>query len=86
LERRDGHLTTGVIGEQRRYPEPVFVWRYLDAEGARAGESGPFPDREAAEAWLGETWSDLLAEGVEEVALEDRDRDRTLYRMGLREA
>lgn len=64
----------------------MFVWRYLGAEGAGVGESDPFPDREAAEAWLGESWSDLLARGVEEVVLVDRDRDRTLYRMGLREA
>jgi hypothetical protein len=63
----------------------VFVWRYLDADGQTAGESDPFPDRQAAEEWVGETWSDLLARGVEEVVLEDRDRDRTLYRMGLRE-
>lgn len=64
----------------------MFVWRYLDAQGARTGESGLFADREAAESWLGETWADLLARGVEEVVLEDHDRGRTLYRMGLREA
>jgi hypothetical protein len=63
----------------------VFVWLYLGPEGVAAGESEPFPDRQAAEAWLGETWSDLLARGVEEVVLEDRDRGRTLYRMGLRD-
>jgi hypothetical protein len=64
----------------------MFVWVYLDAGGGRTGASDPFPDREAAESWLGETWSDLLARGVEEVVLEDRDRGRRLYRMGLREA
>jgi hypothetical protein len=63
----------------------MFVWRYLDASGGQVGESGSFEEREAAEAWLGDTWSDLLQRGIEEVVLEDRDRGRTLYRMGLRE-
>jgi hypothetical protein len=64
----------------------VFVWRYLDVAGDDLGESESFEAREAAETWLGESWSGLLSRGVEEVALEDRDRGRTLYRMGLREA
>lgn len=64
----------------------MLVWTYLDASGDQVGESEGFEDRQAAEAWLGETWSDLLQRGVEEVVLEDRDRKRTLYRMGLREA
>jgi hypothetical protein len=63
----------------------VFVWRFLDATGEETGESEAFPERESAEAWLGETWPDLLERGVEEVALDDRTRGRTLYRMGLRE-
>ena len=64
----------------------MFAWRYLDAEGRETGRSDPFDDRPAAEAWMGEAWSDLLARGVEEVALLDLGRDRTLYRMALREA
>lgn len=64
----------------------MLEWRYLDAAGAETGTSQPFEDRERAEAWMGEAWSDLLARGVEEVALIDRERERTLYRMGLREA
>jgi len=62
----------------------VVEWRYLDAEGRDVGASEPFDDRERAEAWMGEAWSDLLERGVEEVVLVDRDRGRTLYRMGLR--
>ena len=62
----------------------MFLWRYLDASGAETGTSDPFEDREAAEAWLGESWADLLEGGVEQVAL--TDGERTLYRMGLREA
>jgi hypothetical protein len=64
----------------------VLEWRYLDAEGRDAGTSEPFETREAAEAWMGDAWSDLLDRGVEQVLLVDRDRDRTLYRMGLRGA
>lgn len=62
----------------------VLEWLYLDAEGRDVGTSEPFDDRERAEAWMGEAWSDLLERGVEEVVLVDRDRGRTLYRMGLR--
>jgi hypothetical protein len=64
----------------------VFGWRYLDGGADEVGASEEFEDRAAAEAWLGEAWEDLLLRGVEEVVLEDRDRDRTIYRMGLREA
>ena len=67
-------------------PAPGFLWRYLGPEGGQRGESEAFSDREAAEAWMGEAWSDLLAKGVEEVVLVDRQRGRTIYRMGLREA
>ena len=62
----------------------MYSWRYLDAAGSETGSSDPFDDRESAEAWLGEAWADLLNRGVEEVAL--TDGERTLYRMGLREA
>lgn len=61
----------------------MFHWGYLDADGRDVGRSDPFPDREAAEAWLGESWSDLLGRGIERVALSEGDRE--LYRMGLRE-
>ena len=62
----------------------MFSWRYLDSgRGARPSE--PFPDRDAAEAWMGAAWQDLLAAGHEEVALRDDERETTVYRMGLRE-
>lgn len=64
----------------------MFEWRYLDAEGRDAGTSKPFEGRAAAEEWMGEAWSDLLARGVEEVVLFDGEGARKLYRMGLREA
>jgi hypothetical protein len=70
----------------RAYRADVFVWRYVDAAGQNAGESEPFEDRSSAEEWMGDAWSGLLDRGVQEVLLVDRDRGRTLYRMGLREA
>jgi hypothetical protein len=42
----------------------------------------PFPDRESAEAWMGDSWAELLENGVEEVALEEEGSEA--YRMGLR--
>jgi hypothetical protein len=61
-----------------------FAWAYLDEAGQDLGSSAQFADREAAESWMGERWQDLLERGVEEVELIDRDRDRRVYRMGLR--
>jgi hypothetical protein len=62
----------------------TFAWAYLDEAGQDLGSSDEFADREAAESWMGDSWQDLLERGVEEVALVDRERDRTVYRMGLR--
>jgi len=47
------------------------------------GHSARFEDSEAAEAWMGDSWRDLLENGVEAVALVDHARQLTLYRMGL---
>lgn len=63
----------------------MFVWRYFDAEGVEVGESERFADRKAAEEWMGTAWSGLLSSGVEETSLIDDERDRMLYRMGLRD-
>lgn len=63
----------------------MFLWKYFDAQGKEVGASDRFGDRVAAEEWMGTAWSDLLSSGVEEVILSDEERDRTLYRMGLRE-
>jgi hypothetical protein len=64
----------------------MFAWRYLDEDGEELGSSERFPDTEAAESWMGESWSDLRDRGVEEVVLVDEERDQRLYRMGLFEA
>ena len=63
----------------------MYAWRYRDASGGDAGASDEFDDRAAAEAWMGEAWSDLLERGVEQVTLVDVAEEKTLYRMGLRE-
>ncbi len=59
-----------------------FAWRYLDGAGSEMGRSERFPDREAAEAWLGENWSGLGSGGVEEVVLLTPDGE-PVYRMAL---
>jgi hypothetical protein len=61
----------------------MFLWRYLDDAGQSVGSSEPFADREEAESWMGQAWSDLHDRGIEEVLLIDEDRDDPLYRMGL---
>jgi hypothetical protein len=61
----------------------MFAWRYLDHEGQEVGSSERFADKEGAESWIGLTWADLHANGIEEVVLVDEDRGDALYRMGL---
>jgi len=61
----------------------MFAWHYLDDSGDELGRSRSFPDREAAEAWIGESWADLLENGIEEAILIDEDRSERVYRMGL---
>jgi hypothetical protein len=61
----------------------MFSWKYLDQSGQEVGHSPHFADPEAAEAWIGTSWRDLLENGVEEVVLFDQVRDRKVYRMGL---
>jgi hypothetical protein len=61
----------------------LYDWTYLDGTGNEVGRSDRFPDTEAAEDWIGIAWEDLAEQGVEEVVLCDRTRERRLYRMGL---
>lgn len=61
----------------------MMLWRYLGGDGQEVGRSDLFDDQDEAEAWLTESWRDLLEEGVEAVELtEGRE---VLYRMSLRE-
>ena len=50
-----------------------WTWRYEAADGsALIGPDLPksgFPSQADAETWVGETWHDLLAAGVEQVFL-----------------
>ena len=64
----------------------MFAWLYLNEDGEELGSSERFADPEAAESWMGETWSDLRERGVQEVVLVDEERGQRLYRMGLSEA
>ncbi|HLB62726.1 MAG TPA: hypothetical protein VJN50_08365 [Actinomycetota bacterium] len=62
----------------------MFDWTYLDDDGNELGRSQRFSDVDSAEDWIGSSWKDLADTGVEEVVLYDRQRDRKIYRMGLR--
>ena len=62
----------------------AFRWVLHDAGGSDVRATESFSTREEAEEWMGENWSDLLAEGAETVSLMS-DQDQ-LYEMGLREA
>jgi len=58
-------------------------WEYLDGAGKPCGRSKSFPERDAAEEWLGQAWQELADAGVTEVELRDEDGGETLYRMAL---
>ncbi|WP_239310265.1 MULTISPECIES: hypothetical protein [unclassified Frankia] len=63
-----------------------WVWRFETEDGGAAALSGsslsdsslpepsssePFPTQSDAETWLGETWRELLAAGVQQVVLQE---------------
>jgi hypothetical protein len=60
----------------------AWTWRYEAEDGRKdAGVSEAFPSQSDAESWLGQTWRDLVAEGiVTAVLVED---ERVEYRMSL---
>jgi hypothetical protein len=62
----------------------VVRWLYYEEGGAAAGSSAWFEDRARAEAWISETWQELLDGGVATVALVD-GAGREAYRMPLGE-
>jgi hypothetical protein len=51
----------------------AWRWRYERAGGAEVGQD--FPTQGEAEAFLGEVWADLLADGVPAVTLLEDDRE-----------
>ena len=73
----------------------AFTWRYETADGTALAPQDPtgtgalpqpsFPSQADAESWIGETWAELLAAGVDQVSLLEDDSVR--YRaMSLRPA
>lgn len=65
----------------------AWTWRYEDAEGSALAREGlpttGFPSQADAEAWVGESWRDLLEAGVEQVSLLE-DGERVYGPMSLR--
>lgn len=60
-------------------PELSWWWRLESSSGdvvAAGGEYGElrFPSQGDAESWVGETWSELVAEGVVAVSLFESER------------
>jgi hypothetical protein len=53
----------------------VWTWAYSPADGARGARSAEFPSQADAEAWLGESWADLLDGGVAAVTLLEDARE-----------
>jgi hypothetical protein len=63
----------------------TFTWRFEAADGTplpAREDPGSFPSKADAETWVGESWRDLLAQGVEQVSLL-RDGE-LVYPMSLR--
>lgn len=54
----------------------TWWWRFETSLGDVIDrESGRFPTQGEAEAWIGESWQELLADGVESVTLFEGDRE-----------
>lgn len=59
----------------------TWGWRYVKTDGSRAeaGEElesagASFPSQSDAESWVGETWRELAAAGVDAVVLYEDER------------
>jgi len=60
----------------------AWTWRYEDAEGRPLdGPNEAFSSQSDAESWIGQTWRELVAAGVVQVALVEDER--TEYQMRL---
>ncbi|MCX5213358.1 hypothetical protein OG689_29530 [Kitasatospora sp. NBC_00240] len=65
----------------------VWTWRYEKADGTLvtpAGGQEEFPGQGDAESWIGESWKQLVEDGVDKAVL--LDDDRVIYSMSLHEA
>ena len=65
----------------------VWTWRYEKTDGTLvdpAGGQEEFPGQGDAESWIGESWKQLVEDGVDTAVL--LDDDRVIYSMSLHEA
>ena len=53
----------------------AWTWRYVSSAAPEPAHSEEFPTQGDAESWIGETWRELAAGGVEAVTLFEDDRD-----------
>jgi hypothetical protein len=64
----------------------AWTWRYEKADGsvvAPADGQEEFPTQGDAESWIGESWQQLLEDGVDQAAL--LDDGTAVYTMSLHE-
>ncbi|MFF2039172.1 hypothetical protein ACFVVX_01990 [Kitasatospora sp. NPDC058170] len=64
----------------------VWTWRYEKTDGTVVAPSGPleeFAGQGDAETWIGESWKQLVEDGVDTAVLLDDDRE--IYSMSLHE-
>jgi hypothetical protein len=55
-----------------------WTWRYEDSNGkplTSVGSAESFPTQGDAETWVGESWRELLDQGVEQVSLLEDGRE-----------
>lgn len=71
----------GFLGD-RPPAHATWRWRLLDAagddvvlEGSTTGHGPSFTAQSDAETWVGESWRDLLEQGVSSVVLLDGERE-----------
>ncbi|MFI9272519.1 hypothetical protein ACIGXM_17595 [Kitasatospora sp. NPDC052896] len=65
----------------------VWTWRYEAADGTvitPAAGTEEFAGQSDAESWIGESWKQLLADGVERVTL--LEDEQKIYTMSLSES
>ncbi|AXI77164.1 hypothetical protein [Peterkaempfera bronchialis] len=64
----------------------AWTWRYEKADGsvvAPAGGQEEFPTQGDAESWIGESWQQLLEDGIDQAAL--LEDGSAVYTMSLHE-
>jgi hypothetical protein len=74
---------TVALGRAGTVPHMAFHWRFTPSDATPSDPPAPssFPSQSDAESWLGESWRELSAAGVDSVTLVDGQD--TLYQMPL---